>query len=232
MRPYMRRLKESYKISEMTANVRSDLERVKIISGWVNRQWTHHGDCPIQNNDPIAILEAARSGETFSCYEYSLVTSGCLNSIGIKTRTVVLLPRDVERRANGNYHVVAEAYLNDKKKWVMVDAQWDAVPTLNNYPLSVVELQNALTKGLRGIDFGNLKGEMTDLYPQDLAIYLHYLYTPLDNRVIGAKSPDNVGGGVMLIPLGDKPPRRFAMAPVGRFVVTNAVTDFYGTAQP
>jgi len=232
MRPYMRRLNENYHIGEMTADARSDLERVKIVCNWVSYQWKHHGDCPKQKNDPIAILEAARSGAEFSCYEYAMVVAACLNAIGIKSRIVVLLPHDVERRPDGNYHVVAEAYLNNRKKWVMVDAQWNAVPTLNRYPLSIAELQNAIAKGLWAIDFGDIREESPGIYQREMGPYLHYLYTPLDNRVIGATSPANVAGGVMLIPMGDKPPRRFAMAPIGKFIVTNAVADFYGTAQP
>jgi len=232
MRPYMRRLNEEFGIGTMTVDAKSDLERVKIVCEWVSQQWNHRGDCPKQKNDPIAILQAAQAGDSFSCYEYSMVTAACLNSIGIKSRIVVLLPVDVERRPNGNYHVVAEAYLNNRKKWVMVDAQWNAVPILNGYPLSVVELQNAILKHSRNIDFGNIKEQVANVYPRDLGVYLHFLYTPLDNRVIGAQSPGNVGGGVMLVPNGEKPPRSFAAAPVGQFVMTNSVPDFYGTDHP
>ncbi len=62
MRPYMRRLNETYKISQLVAGAKSDLERTRIICDWVNQQWSHKGDCPVQKNDPIAILESGRSG--------------------------------------------------------------------------------------------------------------------------------------------------------------------------
>ena len=227
MRPYMVRLKNSFHIQEMTAAAKSDLERAKLICDWVHHQWKHKGFCPVQKNDPIAILEAAKNGSEFSCYEYSLVAAGCLNCIGIKSRTVVLLPRNVERNTDGNYHVVTEAFLNDEKKWVMVDAQFNAVPTLNKRPLNLVELQYALAERLKGVEFGNLNQEMGVIYSTDLLNYLHFFYTPLDNRVVGATAPDNVKGGVMLVPLGERAPRSFAQAPIGKFRVTNALYDFY-----
>ncbi|MFH0765453.1 MAG: transglutaminase-like domain-containing protein [Calditrichota bacterium] len=236
LRPYMKRLKENYHLAEMTAEAQSDIERVKIICNWVHQQWEHQGNCPVQPNDPIAILEAARKGSKFSCYEYSLVAAACLSSIGIKSRIVVLLPQDVEYRYDGNYHVVAEAYLKRRRKWVMVDAQFNAVPTLNQNPLCLIELQNALVRYLSGneltkrldeIDFGNLNEEISSTYPRDLFVYLYYFYTPCDNRVVGAKAPENFGGGVMLVPSGESAPRSFAQAPIGDFITTNAVTDFY-----
>lgn len=228
-RPYMRRLIETYQLASMTEDAKSDLERIKIICAWVHRQWEHKGDCPVQKNDPIAIIESAKLGNRFSCYEYSLVTSGCLNALGIKTRIIVLLPQNVERRPNGNYHVVAEAFLIDRKKWVMIDTQWNAIPILNNYPLSVVELQNVIGRGLPGVDYGDIKDGISETYEYSLAVYLHYFYTPLDNRVIGAAAPGNVTGGVMLVPIGEKPPASCAQAPIKDFVVTHSIPDFYGS---
>ncbi len=156
-----------------------------------------------------------------------------MNSIGIKSRTVILLPKDVERRPQGNYHVVTEAYLNDRKKWVMVDAQWNAIPVLNNYPLSVVELQNAVARSMGGINLGNVKNGMEDIYLISIPVYIHYIYTPIDNRVIGAKTPENVSGGVLLVPAGEKPPASFASAPIyNKITITNSIPDFYGAGTP
>lgn len=231
MRPYMRRLKETYGIEELVKDARNDIDRVRIVCNWVHNRWQHQGMCPRQPNDPIAILEAAKAGTGFSCYEYSIVLAGCLNSIGIKTRIVVLLPRFVDQSPSGSYHVVAEAYLENRKKWVMADAQFNSVPTLNNYPLSIVELQNTLTRRLGDVDFGSVEEQYHRSYPHDILVNIHYLYTPLDNRIVGAQSPVNQSGGLMLVPLGDTPPQRFAGAPVGKIQVTHSVPDFYNIGQ-
>lgn len=225
---YMRRLNESYNIAQMTARDQSEIEKVITVCNWVNQQWKHHGDCPKQQNDPIGILEAARNGSQFSCYEYSMVTAGCLNSIGIKSRIVVLLSKSVEYRNNGSYHVVAEAYLKDMKRWVMVDAQFNAVATLNNHPLSIVGVQVALAKNLSGIEFGNLNELLYEDYYRDMQFHLFFLYTPFDNRPIGPDTNHEIEGGVMLLPLGvTSGPRSFAGAPVERFITTNSLPNFY-----
>jgi hypothetical protein len=45
------------------------------------------------------------------CYEYSLGDIWMFEFMGIKARTVVLLPRNVERNALGNFPRRTEAYI-------------------------------------------------------------------------------------------------------------------------
>jgi hypothetical protein len=104
---------------------------------------------------------------------------------------------------------------------------------MNNYPLSIVELQNAVGKNLGGIKLGNVKNGMEDTYLVSIPIYIHFLYTPFDNRVIGANTPNNLSGGVLLVPMGEEAPGSFASAPVfGKISIINSVPDFYGVSQP
>jgi len=232
--PYMTRLRTEFGIDKMTANAKSDLERIEIICQWVHHQWPHKGDVPPPRNDPIQILYEARRGATFSCREYSLVAAGCLNSLGIKTRVVEIMPENVEELTKGSYHIVAEAYLNDLGRWAMLDPQWGVVPTLNGGPLNLVELQDAVHDGIpRGLKFVNLPDSLSAIYAAGMANYIYHLRVSFNNRVSTTKIPFAVMGrrGLMLIPLDAKVSKEFEAATVGRVAVTRNPKEFYGTIQ-
>lgn len=229
--PYMVRLRKQFGIDAMTAKAKSDLERVRIVCDWVHYQWKHKGDAPPPKNDPIAILEEARQGAQFSCREYALVAAGCLNSLGIKTRIVELLPKNIEQRTLGSYHIVAEAYLNDRKKWVMLDPQWNTIPTLKNYPLNLVELQATLARGSEGLDFGGILDSMSISYREGLGQYLYFMRVSFNNRVQTTDLPHTLMGmdGLLLAPIGAEIPSYFVTRLKGRLTVTNVLPEFYGT---
>ncbi|MDR1054268.1 MAG: hypothetical protein LBL90_00170 [Prevotellaceae bacterium] len=77
--------------------------------------------------------------------EYGIVTTACLNSIGIKSRIFALKTKDSEIRPYGAGHVLLEVFLNDLDKWIMVDPQWDIIVYIDGMTLNTVELQDAVT---------------------------------------------------------------------------------------
>lgn len=232
--PYMTRLRTEFGIDKMTASAKTDLERVEIVCQWVHDQWPHKGDVPPPRNDPIQILHEARRGATFSCREYSLVAAGCLNSIGIKTRVVEIMPKNVEELTKGSYHIVAEAFLNDLGRWAMLDPQWGIVPTMNGAPLNLVELQDAVHAGVpHGLKFINLPDSLAPVYAAGLANYVYHLRVPFNNRVSTTKLPFAVMGrrGIMLIPVDAEVSEKFKAATSGRVAITRNPKEFYGTIQ-
>jgi len=229
--PYMVRLRTEFGLDKMTAGAKDDLERVKIITSWVHSQWEHKGDCTPPKNDPLAILNAAKSGARFSCREYALVTMDCLNSIGIKSRIVEIMPKDIEIRTRGSYHIVTEAFLPDRHKWVMADAQWNAVPTYKGKPLNIVETRRAIAEGrYKGLSFGAIPDSIKAIYPLQLADYIYFLRVGFINRVSITKLPTSVMGrrGVLLAPLDSEIPKSFLDATKGRVEITHNPSAFYG----
>jgi hypothetical protein len=128
------------------------------------------------------------------------VTSGALTALGIPARMLWLLTRDGGTRSDGIAHVVAEAYLRDAGRWVMVDAQWDAVPTRDGAPLSAVALQQALATGGAGVAITSRSGTRTPDYLRWITPYLHFYYTPLDHRI---GEPRSTSSPLLLTPVGD-----------------------------
>jgi len=101
----------------------------------LHNQWQHNGNNEPHKNDVTSILEEVKEGKNFRCVEYGIVVAACLNSIGLKARQLNLKTKDVETTEYGAGHVVTEVFLNDLKKWMFIDGQFDAMPLLDGIPL-------------------------------------------------------------------------------------------------
>ncbi|WP_066512248.1 transglutaminase-like domain-containing protein [Rufibacter sp. DG15C] len=220
---YLSRLRTTYQLEKVVAGKKTNFEKVKAVCGWVRQRWEHNGDNTPLKNDPISILEEAATGKSFRCVEYGIVVSGALNALGIPARTLALKMEHADTISYGAGHVVAEAYLKDLKKWVMVDGQFDVIPMLKNTPLNAVELQQALSAGapdLKVVSFSGTKA--ADYFPW-VAPYLFYFNTVLDNRY----GVDRVLGSIMLVPKGYKNLPAFQKNPIQNMVYTHSLADFY-----
>ncbi|TGE29396.1 transglutaminase-like domain-containing protein [Hymenobacter metallicola] len=221
---YLTNLRATYALDDIVAGKSTDLEKVKTLCTWVHNRWVHNGRNRARKADPLSILHDAALGQEFQCIEYSIVLSGVLTAIGIPTRAVYLKTADVETRRDGAGHAVAEAWLRDQQKWVMIDGQWDVVPMLNNTPLNAVELQKALATNAPGLRIETASQTKQKSYLNWLEPYLYYFDTVLDSR-FGVNAPPS---GLMLVPIGAKCPTVFQHdTPIRRMRYTNSVTTFY-----
>lgn len=87
---YLRNLRKTYRLDSLTANASDQFEKVKIILDWTSKQWKHSGSNQPAKSDAISILEEAKTGKSFRCVEYGIVSSAALNSIGIPARVLAL----------------------------------------------------------------------------------------------------------------------------------------------
>lgn len=221
---YLTRLREQYRLDEVVAGRGGDYERVRAVSRWVRSRWEHNGSNEPQRPDPLSILEEAARGKRFRCVEYAAVLAAALDALGIPARVLALKTEDVETRASGAGHVVAEAYLADLHKWVMVDGQWDVIPTLRGRPLNAVELQRALARQPEGLGVDSFSGTTAEKYFAWVAPYLFYFDTKFDSRFEGAEN----GYSLMLVPVGAKEPQVFQRKwGIGKMVYTHSLRAFY-----
>ncbi|HEY6565393.1 MAG TPA: transglutaminase-like domain-containing protein, partial [Pirellulaceae bacterium] len=149
--PYLTRLRTEFKLDQVVAGRTSDYRRTQAVCHWVRGRWEHNGSNEPRRPDPISILQEATEGRQFRCVEYAIVLSGALSSLGIPARVVGLMTEDAETRTSGAGHVVAEAYLPDRQRWIMCDGQWDVIPLLDGKPLSALGLQEALADRAPGL---------------------------------------------------------------------------------
>lgn len=225
---YLTDLRTTYKLDDLVAGKKSDFERVQAVCAWVHRQWKHNGNNLPQHRDPVSILQEAAQGKQFRCVEYGLVLTGALTALGIPARTLGLEMADVETRKSGAGHVLAEAWLADQHKWMLVDGQWDVIPLLNGVPLNAVELQKALAEHQPGFTVASPAGTSTRYYSRWIRPYLYYFDTGLDGRI----GTQNEPGQLFLVPVGAPNPTRFqGSQPVKNRRYTNSAVTFYAPPQ-
>lgn len=221
---YMSRLRTTYALDKVVAGKKSDYEKVRALSRWVRTRWEHNGDNEPQKPDPLSILLEAAQGKRFRCVEYAVVLSAALNSVGIPARVLGLKTQDMETREYGAGHVVTEAYLAAPGKWILVDGQWDIIPTLKGKPLNAVELQSALARRADGLGGDSFSGAEAAEYFRWVEPYLFYFDTRFDSRVEGEKQPHRL----MLVPVGAKEPTVFQRKNILKnMVYTRSVRLFY-----
>lgn len=227
---YLNTLRAKYPIDSIVKDAKNDTERAMKITNWVHNQWKHNGSNTPQKSDAISILEEVKSGKNFRCVEYGIVTSACLNAIGLKARTLGLRMKDVETIRSGAGHVLLEVYMNDLKKWVMLDGQWDAMPVLNDVPLNAVEFQKAIAEHYDQLQIRSLSGTPKRHYVKWIYPYLYYFTFSFDNRE-GIETRNKVQDklALMLVPSGAKNPTIFQInSKIDYCLYTNSINDFYG----
>lgn len=201
---------------------KNDYEIVLSVNNYVASLWRHNGWNVPKKNDPISILNEVAKGEEFRCVEYGIVTVGFLNSIGITARVVSLKTKDVETRKYYAGHVVAEAYLTDLKKWVMIDSNYGVVPAQNGNPLSIYELQQVIfSDGKIDELSSDYSGQLSTIkeYVNWIKAYLFYF-----NTVIEEGNSLNM----MLVPIGATKPSIFQRKySIGDMLYTHSLLDFY-----
>jgi hypothetical protein len=229
---YLKLLRSKYSIDSLIKGSPTDKDKTLKILNWVHNQWQHNGDNQPQKNDAISILEEAKDGKNFRCVEYGIVVGACLNAIGLKSRTIALKTKDVETTEYGAGHVATEVYLNDLKKWVFIDGQFDAMPVLDGIPLNAVEFQKAIVENFDELEIKTLSDVSKNHYTNWIYPYLYYFDVKFDNRE-GIENGHIIDGksSLMLVPIGAKCPTVFQIRyPMNYLKYTHSLEDFY--AQP
>lgn len=223
--PYLVRLKTQYSLDAVTAGKGSDYERARALGSWVRSRWDHHGRNVPQKRDPISILEEAAAGSQFRCVEYAQVLSAALNAVGIPARVVGLMMADAATREVGAGHVVTEAWLPDRQKWIMIDPQWDITPELKGRPLNAVEFQQALASRAAGLSIDSRSGTAAERYYAWIAPYLFYFRIWVDARIPTPASQRSL----ILVPQGAPPITVFQRSyPIADPAFTHSLATFYG----
>lgn len=230
---FLKELRESYSLTDLVRNAKSDKEKALILMNWTHEQWTHSGYNEPSKSDALTILREAKAGKNFRCVEYGIVLSKALQSVGIQSRVLALKTRDADVVESGAGHVLVEVWLRDFHKWVLADAQFNMMPELEAIPLNAVELQRAIVEN-RQFTFINLQGIATEndrkIYREFIPPYLYYFDVPFDNRPVNNEERVKVNGKthLMLIPIGASRLSTFQRKFVINYVeYTNSLGDFY-----
>lgn len=227
----LQRLVSEYKIGQLVEGSKDEQEKVLRVLNWVRNQWEHNGWNDAKTRNPVVILERVKKGEKFRCVEYGIVLNSCLNAVGLPARQLGLMTRDVEKTKMAAGHVLAEVWLNDRQKWAMVDAQFDAMPMLEGIPLNAVELQRAIVEK-KPFKFVHLAGDFnqedTKRYLSFIPHYLYYFNITFDSRRVQDRYVVNQHPNLILVPKGAKAPTVFQRKnPINYAEYSHNLADFY-----
>lgn len=131
---------ETYKLIEI-AGSKTDFDKANNLLNWISSNIYHSGN---NNNVKYKAMElldyAFGKGEKcgINCCSLSTTLTECLLAIGIKARSIYIMPFSPYDFDN---HCVCEAWINDLNKWVMFDPTYNLYVTYNDIPLNVYELR-------------------------------------------------------------------------------------------
>lgn len=228
---YFDSLRRMYPVSQLMVNDRTDIEKILSLMNWTHHQWKHDGNKSPKRNDAISILNEVREGSRFPCFAYSIVLRDQLMAHGFKARVLYIKTKDAEIRESSPGHVVTEVFVNDLRKWVFLDGQFNVMPVLNGKPLNGVEFQEALSKNYDRVVL--LSRDKVDKrgYTDFVYEYLYYFDTALDNRQLTADKMYKIEGkrSVMLVPAAAPNLSKLGIwkTAVDYCVYTHSLNDFY-----
>jgi len=136
--PKVRALYERAGIGEMISSSRTELELIQKISDWANAQWGHMQPLPYASWDAHEILDRTEKGDAFWCtYKAALFVQAC-NAAGLTARMLGI------NRRHRDAHTVTEVYINDFRKWMLVDPWMNCWFERDGVPLSAREFHEAM----------------------------------------------------------------------------------------
>lgn len=140
------RLRQQYRLDEVVAKGRTELEQLALLRDWVHSQWlgwqSIYPYCPPW--DPLEILEVTKGNWGFGmCTHYGATLVGCAAALGFVGRVVII-----------DHHCLAEIWSDELQKWILQDAgparEFDATYELDGVPLNALEVHELLRRGRQG----------------------------------------------------------------------------------
>jgi len=140
--PKLCEFRSRYKLDEVAAPGRDELDRQVLLMDWTHQQFKKFGQPSTKARGALEILRAVDEGHSFFCSQYAeLLVSGAA-SLGWVDRPLALRRHQGVAKVGGSTeHSVTEIWSNQHRKWVMLD------PTSNMYlekegvPLNAYEIR-------------------------------------------------------------------------------------------
>jgi hypothetical protein len=161
--PRLKRLREQFKLDELTRGAKSELDVMLRLAQWACNYWdwpNHIGE-RYPAWDALEILKPYGDGQPVGgfCQQFNVVFLQACESFGIPGRAISISQGRWQQRYPGAGHEIVELWSNEWKKWVYVDGAlaWYIVDTATGAPLSMLELRERQLPTLRGRPVGQVQ---------------------------------------------------------------------------
>jgi hypothetical protein len=180
-------LRRNWKLDDIVAPGKTELDKFILLRNWVRRQWPHNeGNC-WRPWDAINILSAP-AGDHGMCVHYGVTYTQCALALGYNARQIIL-----------NNHYVSEIWSNDLKKWILMDVEavqpegWDRYGTAiylrkdTGLPMNGLEIHRALKENtLQNVtqvlamtdDKGTFQPNERTYGPEQYGNFRHFAFPP------------------------------------------------------
>jgi hypothetical protein len=137
-------LHKTYNLNDI-AGCGNDFDKAVNLLGWISSNVYHCGAfCKDIKDSATVILDYAFCKgleKGINCRYLSIALTECLLAVGIKARTIYIMPFSPYDLDN---HVVCEVWIDELNKWVMIDPTYNLYAIHNDTKLSVIELRRLL----------------------------------------------------------------------------------------
>ena len=161
--PRLKKLREQYKLDEVTQGAKGELELMLRLAQWACNywDWPNHITEYYPPWDALEILRPYKDGKPTGgfCQQFNLVFLQACESFGFAGRAVSISPGRWYERLGGGGHEIVELWSNEWKKWVYVDGAlaWYIVDKNTGVPLSIWELRQRQLPTLKGEPVGPVR---------------------------------------------------------------------------
>jgi hypothetical protein len=162
------RFRERFQLEKVIENASDEWHAIRLIRNWVYMQNSRGGgDGPngVSQADTESLVLACNAGASFFCTYFARMMVAATLSLGFVSR-LVSLGVDFDRWNKNRGHGVCEVWVNDFKKWVLIDAHFDKHFEIKGVPLNTYEIHRAAVEGREAeVDYSKgPDGQLIDPY--------------------------------------------------------------------
>lgn len=158
-------LRKREKLDEVTANGKTQFEKIVLLRKWVSGQWKGGSNFYYPPWDAVEILNLSRNiGNRAFCAQFAIVFLQACQSMGIHARYVDLPG-----------HFVVAVWSDDYNRWIIMDPSEDVHYEKNGIPMRGRDLCDSYWRNSTGNLYKvNSDGIKTKLKKEDIGIYRMY----------------------------------------------------------
>lgn len=135
--PRLARLLSDYKLAEVTAPGKTELDKMRLLSAWVFDRIPRFGRPTLQTEEALTILENAHNN-LFYCAHYAVVYAAAALALGWEARVISQRRPDFPGRLSN--HNVVEAWSRQFNRWIFIDPTHDYIFLKDGIPLNCYEI--------------------------------------------------------------------------------------------